>query len=78
MKAKHEVGANQACLNLLACRPTKCQLNEVKAKIKNHSPLEGESNEQRFSEVRLVGGLKIMKNLELRIKNLPSAELQRN
>ena len=29
---KHEVGANQACLNLLACRPTKCQLNEVKAK----------------------------------------------
>ena len=74
----HEVGANQACLNLLACRPTKCQLNKVKAKIKNHSPLEGELNEQRFSEVRLVGGLKIMKNLELRIKNLPSAELQRN
>ena len=22
---KHEVGANQACLNLLACRPTKCR-----------------------------------------------------
>ena len=30
---KHEVGANQACLNLLACRPTKCQLNEVKAQL---------------------------------------------
>ena len=31
---KHEVGANQACLNLLACRPTKCQLNEVKVKLR--------------------------------------------
>ena len=68
----------QACLISVACRLAKCQLNKVKTKIKNHSPLEGESNEQRFSEVRLVGGLKIMKNLELRIKNLPSAELQRN
>ena len=46
----------------------------MKIKKKNHSPLEGESNEQGFSEVRLVGGLKIMKNLELRIKNLPSAK----
>ena len=46
-------------------------------KKKNHSPLEGESNEQGFSEVRLVGGLKIMKNLELRIKNLPSAEFKK-
>ena len=40
---KRKVGANQACLNLLACRPTKCQLNEVKAKH------EAETNEACFS-----------------------------
>ena len=39
-KLKHEVGANQIYLNLLACRPTKCQLNlrskwRWKCKIKN-------------------------------------------
>ena len=33
MKIKHEVGVNQACLNLLACRPTKCQLNKVKEQL---------------------------------------------
>ena len=75
---KHEAKPKQACLISVVCRLAKCQLNEVNMKIENHSPLEGESNEQGFSEVRLVGGLKIMKNLELRIKNLPSAELQRN
>ena len=40
-------------------------------------PLKEESNEQGFSEVRLVGGSKIIKNLELRIKNEPSAEFQK-
>ena len=68
---KHEAQPMQACLQSVACRWAKCQLNEVKIKMKNHSPFEVESNEQGFSEVRLVGGLKIMKNLELRIKNLP-------
>ena len=75
---KHEAQPMQACLISVACRLPKCQLKEVKMKIENHSPLEGESNEQGFSEVRLVGGLKIMKNLEFRMKNLPSAEIQRN
>ena len=74
---KHEAKPKQACLISVVCRLPKCQLNEVKMKIENHSPLEGESNEQGFSEVRLVGGLKIMKNLELRIKNLPSAEFKK-
>ena len=53
---KHEAKPKQACLISVACRLAKCQLNEVKMKIENHSPLEGESNEQGFSEVRLVGG----------------------
>ena len=34
------------------------EIKNEKLKIKNHSPLEGESNEQGFSEVRLVGGKK--------------------
>ena len=37
------------------------EIKNEKLKMKNHSPLEGESNEQGFSKVRLVGGKKIFK-----------------
>ena len=32
---KHEAQPMQACLQLVACRWVKCQLNEVKMKIEN-------------------------------------------